>query len=132
MRQSIQLLVDLWKIKELVHQQCEEIDKLNKRLDYKCRHLKRLQKNYQYLEEENRTFRLGRFAVLPEYRKQGLGNKLFKFVEQYIKLKINPCTIYFHGMAYLKDYYLSMGYEMVGDVFLEENIEHIEFRKHIK
>ena len=86
----------------------------------------------RYLEEENRTFRLGRFAVLPEYRKQGLGNKLFKFVEQYIKLKINPCTIYFHGMAYLKDYYLSMGYEMVGDVFLEENIEHIEFRKHIK
>ena len=86
----------------------------------------------RYVQEDKNVFRLGRFAVLPEYRKHGLGTQLFKFVENYIKLKVNPCTIYFHGMAYLKDYYIALGYECNGDIFLEQDIEHLEFRKFIK
>lgn len=86
----------------------------------------------RYLMEENRTFRLGRFAVLKEYRKHGLGRKLFLFVENYIKERYNPCTIYFHGMAYLKDFYVSLGYSIESEPFLEEGIEHITFKKEYK
>jgi predicted GNAT family N-acyltransferase len=33
-------------------------------------------------------------------------------------------------MAYLKDFYLSLGFEVEGEEFLEENIPHIRFIKH--
>lgn len=79
--------------------------------------------------EPNNVYRLGRFAVLKEYRKNGLGSILLKYAENYIKENMPVSKIYFHGMAYLKDYYIKMGYEIIGNEFLEENIPHIRFQK---
>ncbi len=83
----------------------------------------------RYVKEDNNVFRLGRFVVLPEFRKGGLGSTLFKYVENYIKENMPVSKIYFHGMAYLKDFYIKLGYEAIGDKFLEENIPHIYFQK---
>lgn len=72
-------------------------------------------------------YKLERFAILKEYRKNGYGRKIFIFITNYIFSKYNPCTIYFNGMSYLKDFYLSLGYKIEGDEFLEEDIPHLRF-----
>ena len=72
-------------------------------------------------------YKLERFAILKEARSKGLGRKVFTFITNYIISKYNPCTIYFNGMAYLKEFYMSLGYKTLGEEFLEENIPHIRF-----
>lgn len=74
-------------------------------------------------------YKFERFAILKQYRSKGFGRKVFIFLTDYVFSRYNPCTIYFNGMAYLKDFYLSLGFEIEGEEFLEENISHLRFFK---
>ena len=86
----------------------------------------------RYLEYEPRKFRLGRYAVLKSEQGKGIGRLLFEYVENYLKTKYNPCTIMFHGMYYLNNYYTSMGYQTDGATFDEEGHQHATYIKEIK
>lgn len=74
--------------------------------------------------------KVGRVATLVEYRKQGVGNALMKYIEVYAKenkikiLKLN-------AQLYVKQFYLNIGYIPEGDIFLEAGIEHIKMSKEI-
>jgi len=66
---------------------------------------------------------IGRVATLADYRSRGYGRLL---VERVIADAQRPIAM--HAQAYLKDWYASMGFVPVGDIFIEEEIEHIEMR----
>lgn len=74
-------------------------------------------------------YKVERFCILKEYRKQGLGRKSFNFLCDLIGSKFNPCKVYFNAMHYLKDFYISCGFTPVGKIFVEAGIDHIKMEK---
>ena len=66
--------------------------------------------------------KLERFAMLKEYRNQGLGGKLLNAVmDDVLQLKK---TIYLHSQINAITYYERAGFVKEGDIFVEANIEH--------
>lgn len=53
MRSRFKILSDLYKLKALIKELCDENDRLNKSIDNKDRKIKRLQKYYHELQAEN-------------------------------------------------------------------------------
>ena len=66
-------------------------------------------------------FKLERFAVLKKYRNKGVGKLLVQFIEQKIGC---DKTIYLHAQDPVVGFYSSVGYQKVGDKFLEAGIAH--------
>ena len=68
--------------------------------------------------------KLERFAVLIEYRNQGVGSFL---VKQILKnLSSSHQLIYLHAQKHVLEFYISLGFEKVGEVFQEAGIEHFK------
>ena len=66
--------------------------------------------------------KLERFAMLKEYRNQGLGGKLLNAVmDDVIPLNKN---IYLHSQVNAITYYERAGFVKKGDIFIEANIKH--------
>ena len=80
-------------------------------------------------EESPGIGRLGRMAVLPQGRKQGLGKKLIQKMEEYAKsmgLKEIQC----HAQMAVKQFYAACGYQQMSDeIFEEEGILHVYMSK---
>jgi ElaA protein len=69
--------------------------------------------------------RIGRVAVAPEVRATGLARKM-------MKMAIDRAADYFPGQpvfvsaqTYLRDFYLSLGFVVSGDEYLEDGIPHL-------
>lgn len=74
---------------------------------------------------DDNTVRFQRFAVLQSHRGKGLGRMAFNALGEIYKDK----DIWFHAMAYLEDFYKSLGYLSRGPYFDECGIKHIEMYK---
>lgn len=69
-----------------------------------------------------------RVAVLKDYRKHGIGRELMKYIETIAKNNgYSKATL--NGQIQAQPFYESLGYKAEGDVFLEENIEHVTMKK---
>lgn len=75
---------------------------------------------------------IGRVAVDQNLRHEHLGSKMLLAIEDYVRANNLADTIYLHSQLYIKDFYLSLGYETVGEVFLEADIEHVMMAKKLK
>ena len=80
----------------------------------------------------NQTYKIERFAILKEYRRNGYGRKAFIYIGEMIAKQFNPCTITFNAQEYLVPFYESLGYEKEGKSFLEAGIKHIKMNRIIK
>ena len=69
--------------------------------------------------------KLERIAILEQYRGKGYGKKLMEFLVDYCRKK-DVSGITMNAQYYLLDFYKSLGFEPVGEKFLEAGIEHIE------
>ncbi len=70
----------------------------------------------------SKGIKLERFAMLKEYRNQGLGGKLLSAVmDDVLPFKQ---TIYLHSQITAVTYYERAGFVKKGDVFVEANIKH--------
>lgn len=69
---------------------------------------------------------IGRFAVDPSYRKNGLGREAMTRALQYMKTEWHPAAIRISGQAYLQKFYESLGFETVRGPYLEDQIPHYE------
>lgn len=74
--------------------------------------------------------KVGRVATLKEYRGQGIAKAVMKKIEEYAK-EIGLSQIKLHAQLYVKDFYLKLGYQVVGDIFYEADIEHVLMIKEI-
>ncbi len=76
----------------------------------------------------NAGIKLERFAMLKEYRNQGIGGKLLNAVlEDVIPLEK---TIYLHSQITAVTYYERAGFVKEGDIFEEANIKHYLMKYH--
>ena len=69
--------------------------------------------------------RIGRVAVSSDWRKQGLARLMVQSAIDKIRLDFPTCGIYLDAQTYLQAFYLSLGFRICGDEFLEDGIPHI-------
>ena len=75
-----------------------------------------------------RIGRIGRMAVDQTWRRQGVGGQILQFLEGEAHAQgLTHCIL--HAQEYVKNFYAGLGYQERGEVFLEENIPHIEMWK---
>lgn len=68
----------------------------------------------------------GRVLVVKKYRKDGLGRKIVAATIDEIKQRFPNQPIQIQAQAYLKDFYASFGFKAISDVYLEDNIPHLD------
>lgn len=69
---------------------------------------------------------IGRVLTAEDYRGKNIGRDLImKSIEQLYNL-FGPQPITIGAQLYLKKFYESFGFTQIGDVYLEDNIKHIE------
>ena len=74
-------------------------------------------------------YKIERFAILKEYRKQGLGRQTLLFFSDMLGKEFNPCNIYIHAQEMSKDFYLKCGYMITGEPFMEGHVLHYPMLK---
>jgi predicted GNAT family N-acyltransferase len=72
-------------------------------------------------------FKLERFAVLPEFRKMGVGAALLNAVMA--DLPDDPVPVYLNAQLSAVGFYERYGFRRVGDVFEEAGLEHQKMEK---
>jgi tRNA 2-thiocytidine biosynthesis protein TtcA len=80
----------------------------------------------RYIELEAGIYKLGRIAIIKKYRGRGYGKAMITWLHDYIKKQRVPATLIIHAQLYLAEYYESFGYQRVGQVFQEADIDHIK------
>ncbi|MFA5522860.1 MAG: GNAT family N-acetyltransferase [Tissierellales bacterium] len=69
---------------------------------------------------------IGRFLVKEEYRRKGLAKELLVRAMNFIEESLNEKTIRLSGQVYIKDLYKSFGFKEVSDIYLEDDLPHVE------
>ncbi len=72
---------------------------------------------------------IGRVVVHADYRKYGLGKELMRRAIAYWASEAPTQSIRISGQQYLQRFYEDLGFETVSDVYLEDDIPHIEMVK---
>ena len=69
---------------------------------------------------------IGRVATFPKMRKSGIGKKIMaRSIDQiYALWGIQPIRI--GAQLYLKNFYESFGFQQCSEIYIEDNIEHIQ------
>ena len=81
-----------------------------------------------FYRDEDTAARIGRMAVDFEYRRQGIGGRLLKFLEDEATAQ-GVSTYILNAQVYVKEFYAAHGYTERGEEFLEADIVHILMRK---
>ena len=71
--------------------------------------------------------RIGRMAVLNDYRRKGVGRALMQTLEQEAKEKGFP-PLWFNAQVSAIPFYEALGYQVVGNEFMEAEIPHKRMR----
>lgn len=69
---------------------------------------------------------IGRLVVDQNYRRRGLACKMIVMAIDEIKQRWSCDKITLSGQLYLKEFYESLGFETVSDVYLEDTLPHIK------
>jgi predicted GNAT family N-acyltransferase len=77
-----------------------------------------------------RVARLGRLAVDPVHRGQGIAGALLELADR-IAREEGARSISLHAQTYARQLYLDAGYEERGPEFVEEGIEHVAMGKRL-
>lgn len=80
------------------------------------------------LTETDGSMRIGRLAVRAANRRDGFGGRLMRAALDVTHELAPEKDVDIDAQAYLEKWYLGMGYETVGAVFMEAGIEHVPMR----
>ncbi|WP_040330403.1 GNAT family N-acetyltransferase [Clostridium ihumii] len=115
----------------IVEQNCAYQDCDNK--DFKSYHilsydnenivayLRVLEKSVSYNEVS-----IGRVLVKKNYRGKGIARKNMLYAMLFIEDKLKEDRIRISAQQYLLEFYKSLGFKVVSDIYLEDNIPHVE------
>ncbi|MGL4997367.1 GNAT family N-acetyltransferase [Cetobacterium sp.] len=127
-------LYEILKIRSevfIVEQNCPYNDVDGK--DYNCTHI--MIKENDVIAAYIRTIpagisynssSFGRVLVRKEFRKSNLGRKIVKAAIDYLFNVKNLDSITIGGQHYLESFYHSFGFKTISDIYLEDNIPHID------
>lgn len=66
---------------------------------------------------------IGRMAIFPPYRRQGIGGRLLEFILMYAA-KSNLNKVYLHAQVEVINFYAKHGFETEGEEFMDADIPH--------
>ncbi|MBE0451707.1 MAG: GNAT family N-acetyltransferase [Clostridia bacterium] len=69
---------------------------------------------------------IGRVVVAPEVRGDGIGRKLMLDALEYAKEAYDSPVIRISAQAYLQDFYESVGFVPASEIYLEDDIPHMD------
>lgn len=69
---------------------------------------------------------IGRVLIDKEYRSQGLAREIMLNAIDFIENNLGEDTIRISAQEYLTRFYCSLGFKIVSDMYLEDDIPHIE------
>jgi len=72
---------------------------------------------------------IGRVVTSPAARGSGIGRQLMIHSIEETKKLFGHVPIKIGAQLYLKGFYSSLGFQSTGDIYLEDNIEHIEMTR---
>lgn len=109
-----------------VYQDCDGKDKKSYHLYYMndnkvVAYVRILEKGVSYDEVS-----IGRVLVSKEYRGKGLSRECMKKAIDFVTNNLKENTIRISAQEYLKEFYRSLGFKEVSEVYLEDNIPHVE------
>jgi len=77
------------------------------------------------LREADGAVRIGRVAVHGAHRRSGYGRQLMGAALEHARSIAPDAEVHIDAQAHLEQWYLQMGFETVGGVFMEAGIEHV-------
>ena len=69
---------------------------------------------------------IGRVLVKKEHRNKGLAREMMLNAISFIENELNENSIRISAQSYLLDFYKSLGFKVVSDLYYEDNIPHVE------
>ena len=73
---------------------------------------------------------IGRVVVDKLYRRKNLGRKALEMAIDFINNTYGNSPIRISAQLYIKEFYESLGFKEVSEIYLEDNIPHIEMIKY--
>lgn len=77
--------------------------------------------------ETDGVYYVGRIAVLKEMRGKNCGALVVRALTDYA-FRAGAKEVHLHAQKYAQQFYEKLGYQAYGDVYMEENIEHISMK----
>ena len=84
-----------------------------------------------YFSKEHNCYSIGRFAILKEYRRMHKGKLLLEEIEKYMVERYGHIKIGISSQERALPFYLSSGYVVVSDMYLDESYPHYWMEKTI-
>ena len=84
---------------------------------------------YTRIIDKGDTVTFGRVLINPVYRGKKLGNKLLEETLKVIKDNYPERPIIIGAQAHLTDFYGAFGFEEISEVYLEDDIPHVDMRR---
>ena len=84
-----------------------------------------------YLNEHN-SYAVGRFAILKEYRNQGLGRQLMKYVEDEVVKRFGHIKIGVSSQERASKFYEKVGYKRTDETYLDQYCPHVWMIKELQ
>lgn len=112
----------------VVEQNCpyQEADQDDKIALHLCFKEKAALKAYARIIDRDRYVTFGRVLVVKDARQQKLGRKLVQRTIEEIHQRFPGKPITISAQAYLETFYASFGFEAVSEVYLEDDIPHLD------
>ena len=82
-------------------------------------------------DRENLIYKIGRIAVLKEHRKNHYGSKVVTSLQNKA-IELGAKEIHISSQVRVKEFYKSLGYTEIGDVYSDEGCPHILMIKSIE
>lgn len=83
-------------------------------------------KAYTRIIDKGNHITFGRVLVVKEFRKNGLGEKIVQATIDKIKKEFPKKPIQIQAQAYLQKFYEQFGFKAISEVYLEDNIPHLD------
>ena len=78
-----------------------------------------------YFEPLEQHVKVGRVATAAAYRGQGIGGEVMRRCCEVAQSRFSDSEVWLDAQLHAVDFYRSLGFQVVSDVFMEAGIEHI-------
>lgn len=82
-------------------------------------------------QDKHKCYVIGRFAVMKEYRKLGIGKELMKFTEDEIIKRFGHIQIGVSSQIQAQGFYEKCGYKATSETYLDQHCPHIWMVKYL-
>jgi len=83
---------------------------------------------YRFVDD---YIKIERIAVLEEYRGKGIGKDIMDFLENQVIENTSIRKLVLNSQCSAQIFYEKLGYEPIGDIFMEADIQHVKMIKYL-